>query len=293
VKVYLFQTRPLVQPILFLLCIAVLVSCGNGSATTMPSEPDNGFTGSENSLRVFVYNIQHGRGLDEEVNIERIADVIREKDPHLVALNEVDVGVERSGNIDIMELLAEYLDMEPVFGKNIPHQGGEYGNGILTNLPLISSENLHLDMPEGGEQRGLLQVEVEFNGVSIAFMTTHLDHQSDINRQVGVEQIIETKQNYPGMPILVTGDLNARPDDGIIGRMKVNFNDVWDEVGEGPGYTIPAPAARANRRIDYIFYSNNLVEEGEPYLQPVHMEVINSSASDHLPIYGVFEVIHE
>jgi endonuclease/exonuclease/phosphatase family metal-dependent hydrolase len=227
--------------------------------------------------------------MDGEVNIERIANVIKEKDPHLVALNEVDVDVERSGNIDIMALLAEYLDMEPVFGMNIPHQGGEYGNGILTNLPLLSSENLHLDKPEDGEQRGLLQTVVKFNGVKIAFMTTHLDHRSDINRQVAVEQIIETKQNYPGMPVIVTGDFNARPDDGIIGRMNVNFNDLWDEVGEGPGYTIPPPAAVANRRIDYIFYTNNLVEEGEPALRAVHMEVIDSNASDHLPIYGAFE----
>lgn len=90
-------------------------------------------------------------------------------------------------------------------------------------------------MPEGGEQRGLLQTEVEFNGVRIAFMTTHLDHRSDINRQIGV----------------------------------------------------------ANRRIDYAFYSNGRIEEGEPTLRPTHMVVINSRASDHLPICAELEVVHE
>jgi endonuclease/exonuclease/phosphatase family metal-dependent hydrolase len=217
------------------------------------------------------------------VNIERIADVIREKDPHLVALNEVDVGVERSGGIDITALLGEYLGMDHVFGMNIPHQGGEYGNGILTNLPLLASENLHLDMPEAGEQRGLLQAQVEFRGISIAFMTTHLDHRSAMNRASGVEQILETARGYAGTPVLATGDFNALPDDPVISRMTAHFTDVWNEVGEGPGYTIPVPAARANRRIDYIFYTNDLVEEGGPTLRAIHMEVIDSTASDHLP----------
>lgn len=280
-------------PFIVILGIVLVTSCAGSSAITTSTHPENGNKSNiyPDALRVFVYNIQHGRGLDGEVNIERIADVIKAKDPHLVALNEVDVGVERSGNIDIMALLAKHLEMESVFGKNIPHQGGEYGNGILTNLPVLSYENLHLNMSEEGEQRGLLQTVVKFKGVKIAFMTTHLDHRSDINRQVAVEQIIEAKQNYPDIPIFVTGDFNARPGDGVIGRMKIHFNDTWDEVGEGPGYTIPAPGAIANRRIDYIFYSNNLVDEGEPALQPVHMEVINSSASDHLPIYGAFELI--
>lgn len=266
-----------------------LISCEKSTTTTPPGSDNNNF--NEDTLRVFVYNIHHGRGMDDVVDIERIADVIRQKDPHLVALNEVDVNIERSGNVDIMEILAESLEMEPVFGKNLDHEGGEYGNGILTNHPLLSSENLHLEMSEEGEQRGLLQTEVNFDGTSIAFMTTHLDHRSDVNRQVAVEQIFETKDNYLGMPVIVAGDFNARPDDGVIGQMNVHFNDVWDEVGEGPGYTIPVPISSANRRIDYVFYSNSMVDAGESTLRPIHMEVINSTASDHLPVYAEFEIV--
>lgn len=274
-----------------ILAIKLLASCGSSPDTNPPEPPANGNNGSENVLRIFVYNIHDGEGMDGVVDIERIADVIREKDPHLVALNEVDIGTERVGGIDTMERLAESLDMEPVFGRNIDHQGGEYGNGILTNLSLISSKNMHLEMSEEREQRGLLQTEVEFEGSRIAFMTTHLDHQSDVNRQLAVQQIIEAKENYPGMPVLVAGDFNATPDDGVIGTMNVHFTDVWDEVGDGPGYTIPVPISSANRRIDYIFYSNSMVEEGDARLRPVHIEVINTTASDHLPVYAEFEVV--
>lgn len=256
--------------------------CRNHSAVTTP--------GPDNELRVFVYNIHHGRGMDGEVNIERIADLIRQKKPHLVALNEVDSGVERSGNIDIMEQLSESLEMEPVFSKNLDHEGGEYGNGILTSLPLASSENLHLKQVEEGEQRGLLQAEVEFNGMEIVFMTTHLDHQSNMNRRSAVEQIIETTQKYSGTPVIIAGDFNTTPGDDVITGMKDFFTDVWEEQGKGPGYTIPVPASKADRRIDYIFYSYN---EGESYLQAVHMEVINSEASDHLPVFAGFEIVKE
>lgn len=280
-----FKTR-FILPLIVVVPGLIAAGCGSSSKVPNLNEP-------EEALRVFVYNIHHGRGMDGEVNIERIADLIREKDPHLVALNEVDVGVERSGSIDIMELLAESLEMEPVFGKNLDHEGGEYGNGILTRLPVNSSGNLHLKQAEEGEQRGLLQAEVEYNGGNFVFMTTHLDHQSDRNRHFAVEQIIETTHQYSGKHVIVVGDFNATPGDPVIDQMKTIFTDAWEEKGDGHGYTIPVPASKADRRIDYVFYSNNEPEEGEAYLQAVHMEVINSEASDHLPVYAVFEVVEE
>ena len=285
----LLKTNSVLLLVFTFLSISLIVSCGTSTKTSPAAHTS--IKNYEDALRVFVYNIHHAEGVDGEVDIERIADVIRQKDPHLVALNEVDVNIERSGNVDIMEILSESLEMEPMFGKNLNHEGGEYGNGILTNLLLFSSENLHLERAEEGEQRGLLQTEVEFNGVRIAFMTTHLDHQSDSNRQLAVQQISEFKENHPDMPIIIVGDFNATPDNDIIGQMNVHFNDAWVEVGEGQGYTIPVPKSATNRRIDYIFYSNIMVEDGGPILRPIHMEVINSIASDHLPVYGVFEVV--
>lgn len=273
-----------------ILAITLVVSCGS-SPTSDPNDPPEDNKRNENVLRVFVYNIHHGEGIDGVVDIERIADVIRDKDLHLVALNEVDVGMERTGYIDIMELLAESLEMESVFGKNLERGNGGYGNGILTNLPLISSENLHLEMSDEGEQRGLLQTVVEYEGVRIAFMATHLDNQSDVNRQVAVQQIIEAKDKYKDLPVIIAGDFNAKPDDGIIGTMNVHFTDVWEEIGDGTGYTIPVPISSANRRIDYIFYSNSMIEEGDAHLRPVYVEVINSTASDHLPVYAEFELV--
>ncbi|MDD4416316.1 MAG: hypothetical protein PHI70_05985 [Proteiniphilum sp.] len=50
------------------------------------------------------YNIHHGRGMDDAVDIERIGNVINEVNPEVVGLQEVDSVVNRSGNIDILQL---------------------------------------------------------------------------------------------------------------------------------------------------------------------------------------------
>ncbi|MEX0778602.1 MAG: endonuclease/exonuclease/phosphatase family protein [Balneolales bacterium] len=246
-------------------------------------------TSNIDTFRVFTYNIKHGRGLDGQVDIRRIADLIKEKDPHLVTLQEVDIDVDRSGNINIMKVLSGYLGMEPIFYKNISHEGGEYGNGILTNLPLLSKKNLHFIQPRDEEQRGLLKTEVDFNGVIITLMTTHLDNRVEENRLNGVAQIIESKRAYRGTPVIVTGDFNDIPGSDMHDQMKEYFTDVWEEVGVGNGYTIPP--INPDRRIDYFFYTNNLLEEAKPRIKAVHMEVIESEASDHLAIYAEFIVI--
>ena len=50
--------------------------------------------------RVMTYNIHHGEGTDSVIDMERIAQVINKWSPDLVALQEVDNGTTRSGNIN-------------------------------------------------------------------------------------------------------------------------------------------------------------------------------------------------
>ncbi|MGK0353208.1 MAG: endonuclease/exonuclease/phosphatase family metal-dependent hydrolase, partial [Planctomycetota bacterium] len=58
------------------------------------------------------WNIHHARGLDGEVDIDRIAAEIRAAAPDLVALQEVDRGVRRTGGLDIPAALAERTGMQ-------------------------------------------------------------------------------------------------------------------------------------------------------------------------------------
>ena len=77
-------------------CHACWLSCCLGFLVAiLPSstEADDG----GNELRVLCYNIHYGQGTDGCYDIERLAGVINKAKPDLVALQEVDVGVERSG----------------------------------------------------------------------------------------------------------------------------------------------------------------------------------------------------
>ena len=41
-------------------------------------------------LKVMTFNIRHGKGMDERVNLERIAKVINKNSVDIIGLNEVD-----------------------------------------------------------------------------------------------------------------------------------------------------------------------------------------------------------
>ena len=114
------------------------------------------FVSAVNELSVMTYNIHHGEGTDGKVDIERIAAVIKQADPDLVALQEVDQKVKRSGQIDQPAELARLTGLHVVFGGNLPLEGGEYGNAVLSRFPIKRHENHSLPRTDGGEQRGVL-----------------------------------------------------------------------------------------------------------------------------------------
>ena len=84
----------------------------------------------------------------------------------------MDRGVERSGRRDLLKEIADLAGMRFVFGKNIDHQGGDYGNALLTSRPIVSEGNRLLPNTDGGEQRGVLQVVLDVDGTQVLV----LDH---------------------------------------------------------------------------------------------------------------------
>ncbi|NNE69436.1 MAG: hypothetical protein HKN29_03620 [Rhodothermales bacterium] len=110
------------------------------------------------TLRILAYNIHHGEGMDGVTDLDRIAALIREVDPDLVALQEVDSVVARTGGVDQAKVLGELTGLAPVFGRFMPYQGGAYGMALLSALPLAHSANLRL--PDGDEPRTAVSAQV-------------------------------------------------------------------------------------------------------------------------------------
>lgn len=73
-------------------------------------------TTEDDTLRILCYNIHDGQGTDGQYDIERLANVLNQTQLDLFALQEVDVGVKRSGRIRRARQLAERTGMAVLFG---------------------------------------------------------------------------------------------------------------------------------------------------------------------------------
>lgn len=270
---YLNKKKKRTVLFLFLICSTLLFS--NADAISIP-ESD-----IEDTLIVITYNIHHGRGTDGKVDIDRIAELLIESKADIVALQEVDIHTERSGKIDIAKILSEKTGLKfTAFGKNLEFEGGEYGNAILSRYPIENEENIHFKNISG-EQRGVQAAIIKIYQKSLLFLNTHLDHteNDDSERVLYTEKIRdEIIPFYDQQSIFLAGDLNDVPGSETYQIINRHLKDAWIEAGTGEGFTIPVQ--NPNRRIDYIFYSGNII--------PKEAKVIQTGASDHLPLVVKF-----
>ncbi len=234
------------------------------------------------ALRVLSWNIHHGEGVDGRLELKRIAALIREARPHLVALQEVDRGVERTDRRDLPAELGQLTGMTAVFSNNYAFQGGEYGNAILSSLPVLSWTNRHYAMLRGGEQRGLLEIRVDWEGRPLRFFNTHLDYRPDDTERVEHSRYLRSVlEAQPETPALIAGDFNTMPSSVVSEYLRGFLGDAWMDGGEGEGATYPSTGGE--RRIDYL------------YVWPikamgvVDARVLSSEASDHLPVFFQLE----
>lgn len=243
--------------------------------------------GTNATFRVMTYNIHHGEGIDSTIDLKRIAAVIQETGADIVALQEVDRGVERTNKIDIMTELSDLTGMAYAFGKNIEYQGGDYGNGFLSRFPILEEKNHHYAMIRPGEQRGLLCLVLEVRGREIVVMNTHIDYRpEDTERLMNVDEILLLVRTFSPRPVILCGDFNDTPESRTIAKLSGAFVDTWtlEEIGEGFTY----PTAGPKKRIDYVFSSRD--NTSVPALRGISARVIHSEASDHLPVLVEFEL---
>jgi endonuclease/exonuclease/phosphatase family metal-dependent hydrolase len=232
------------------------------------------------TVRVLTYNIHHGEGVDGKLDLSRIARVIKEAKPDLVALQEVDCQVDRSGRVNQPTELARLTGMEVVFGDNIALQGGTYGNAVLSRFPLTRHQNHLLPRLDDGEQRGVLEVEFQpTGGAKLLLLATHLDHRRpDGERLASAKKIGELIDQHGTTPAILAGDLNAEPDSAVLKEVLTR----WTNTAPKPLPTIPV--ARPQRQIDYV-----LVRPAEQW-RVVQAQVLEESvASDHRALLVVLE----
>lgn len=222
----------------------------------------------ENTHRLMSFNIQHGEGMDRKIDIERIGNVILDANPEVVGLQEVDSVVNRSGNIDIMKLLAEQTGMHPVFGYSILHGGGKYGNGMLTKEKPIGV--IKINLPGASEARTALIVELN----RYVVVNTHLSLTND-ERLESVKIITEAIRDYD-KPVFLMGDLNAEPGDDPIEHLEKE----WQILTNTNAKTFPSTEPKVT--IDYVLGYKG---KGETYAKFQSRVLEDKITSDHRPLF--------
>ena len=204
--------------------------------------------------------------------------MIEDSGAEIIGLQEVDNHWgSRSEFLDEAEWLAERLDMHVVYGANLdepPLPGDvdnrQYGNAVLSEYPIISSENHLL--------------------TNVAFYSTHLDFQREEQRALQVEEILDIT-GASERPAVIVGDLNAEPDAPELQPLFSVFTDTFAALGQGDDYTfgpdlegLPGSGSVENPslRIDYILTARGATATSA--------EVIRTTASDHLPIVAELSI---
>lgn len=250
----------------------IFLSCSASKENETPGS-------TKKKLTLMTYNIHHGAPRDSEViNLNNIASVIRKSGAEVIALQEVDVNTERSGEVDQAKELAELLDMHYYFSKSIDYKGGDYGNMILSKYPLTNQRRLELPMPVPGEKRSIALATITLpDGNTFEFGSTHFDLQDSRKEQAAFLNELSKDLNKP---LFIGGDFNATPDSEEMIVLKKEFN--FSCIGPCP---FSIPERNPNKAIDFVVYNKRVSEK---------FDFVNSAAlkgeyaSDHLPVVSVY-----
>jgi endonuclease/exonuclease/phosphatase family metal-dependent hydrolase len=224
--------------------------------------------------RVVTYNIHHGAGLDDRVDLERIAALLARLDPDVVALQEVDRGVTRSGGEDQARRLGDLLGMRHAFGAFMDYQGGQYGMAILSRCPIVNVNPARL--PDGNEPRVALAVQFERpTGGVLTVIDVHFDWVGDDAFRFAQARAVASVLHTLSTPYILAGDFNDHPGS----RTMALFHERATEADKPESNRFTFSADDPRREIDFIFVSR----AHDWTVRRVEV-VPERVASDHMPV---------
>ena len=231
-------------------------------------------------LRILTYNIHHGEGTDGSLDLARVAAIITSAAPDLVALQEVDRFVARTGRVHQLEELERLTGLHGAFGKAMDYQGGDYGVAVLSRRPIVRAENHALASAWSNEPRTALTVQVELSAGQplLHFTSTHLDDGREVEARLPQVRDLIAHLATDRSPRILAGDMNSRSGSETFQVIATR----WTEA-----FNTPEPVdaeGRPRRRVDYVFVSP------AASWQVVDSVVIEDRlASDHRPVLAVVD----
>jgi endonuclease/exonuclease/phosphatase family metal-dependent hydrolase len=217
---------------------------------------------STRTIRVGTWNL-HGL----RAGVEVVARVVRAEAPDILLVQE-------SGPRRRLRALGAALGLV-VCGDPPAFPRRRVQNAVLLrpSRRILSHRLVRFDAGSLLHPRGALIARCE----DVVAVSVHLGLQGP-ERSRQVDQLLELLEPLPE-PVVLGGDLNARPDDASPARIAASYPDAWSQAGEGDGWTFPAHAPAA--RIDFVHTSEAL--------RSLRAWTAGAAVSDHLMVVADLE----
>lgn len=232
----------------------------------------------ETPLRVASYNVHKCVGVDGRFNPERVAQVIAEISPDVIALQEADKRFgERAGLLDL-DWLHRNCGLIPVALNWDNKAHGFHGNVVLYKEGTVTRA-LQLHLP-GVEPRGAVLVDLLLPHGHVRVVAAHLGLLRR-SRAQQAKVIHSVARRHDGAPTILMGDFNEwrlGPRSALL-ELSPLFGPLHSEVASFPG-RFPVLS------LDRILTSPpELLKRLE-----VHDSPLAKVASDHLPVKAELEI---
>ncbi len=189
-------------------------------------------------IRIMTYNVHSCIGTDGKTSPERIAEVIGRCGAEIAALQEVDIGLKRTGAVDQVRKIAGILDMHFHFHPSRFLEEGAYGNALVSRFPLRLVRGGALPTPRGlrrFEKRGALWAELLLPTGPVQMVTTHFglvrwERLLQVLALLGPDWLEHPQCRSP---IILCGDFNASPRSQVYRRIVGQFHDVHQSLPDG------------------------------------------------------------
>ena len=169
------------------------------------------------TLRVATFNIR--KGLDVGYEMSLLAERIREADPDIVGLQEVEILSDRVGGRDLLQELARAGDYPYFrFVRAMDYRGGFFGSAVMSRLPIVDFEVMPLAVKEGDEPRAVGHAVVRAAGERIDFFCTHFSYKYPEIIDLQAARLHELSRAYPCR--ILVGDFNTPDLSGVLGALK-------------------------------------------------------------------------
>ena len=128
---------------------------------------------NERRVRVMTWNIHGAVGRNPRFDLARVVELIKRRDPDIVALQEVDSRRFAKGVDSPFAVLQQALGTHGIGAKSIVTADGEYGQALISRWPLRATEIRDISYRER-EPRRAIRADIETPFGPLRVIATHL-----------------------------------------------------------------------------------------------------------------------